>query len=86
MGALRWIGAQIGVRGEQRQEVEGADPIPLLYPLQDSGGGEEQALCVRNRSAFEQQHHHLLHCLEKTTVRPNERWYGRMKGVPFPPS
>ncbi|KAL4695285.1 hypothetical protein H8959_000380 [Pygathrix nigripes] len=34
---------------------------------QDSGSGEEQALCVRNRSAFEQQHHHLLHCLEKTT-------------------
>ncbi|KAF6390189.1 potassium voltage-gated channel subfamily D member 1 [Rhinolophus ferrumequinum] len=35
--------------------------------LEDSGSGEEQALCVRNRSAFEQQHHHLLHCLEKTT-------------------
>ncbi|XP_006005474.1 potassium voltage-gated channel subfamily D member 1 [Latimeria chalumnae] len=26
-----------------------------------------QALCIRNRSSFEQQHHHLLHCLEKTT-------------------
>ncbi|XP_053551487.1 potassium voltage-gated channel subfamily D member 1 isoform X1 [Bombina bombina] len=25
------------------------------------------ALCVKNRSAFELQHHHLLHCLEKTT-------------------
>ncbi|CAD7682075.1 unnamed protein product [Nyctereutes procyonoides] len=35
--------------------------------LEDSGSGEEQVLCVRNRSAFEQQHHHLLHCLEKTT-------------------
>ncbi|XP_038604011.1 potassium voltage-gated channel subfamily D member 1 [Tachyglossus aculeatus] len=35
--------------------------------LEDHGGGEGQALCIRNRSAFEQQHHHLLHCLEKTT-------------------
>ncbi|XP_069040557.1 A-type voltage-gated potassium channel KCND1 isoform X2 [Lepisosteus oculatus] len=26
-----------------------------------------QALCVKNTSSFEQQHHHLLHCLEKTT-------------------
>lgn len=45
----------------------------LLYLLQDNGSGEGQMLCVRSRSAFEQQHHHLLHCLEKTTVRPNER-------------
>ncbi|XP_070791227.1 A-type voltage-gated potassium channel KCND1 [Pituophis catenifer annectens] len=28
---------------------------------------DSHALAVRNRSAFEQQHHHLLHCLEKTT-------------------
>ncbi|KAH0510803.1 Potassium voltage-gated channel subfamily D member 1 [Microtus ochrogaster] len=35
--------------------------------LEDSGSGEGQALCIRSRSAFEQQHHHLLHCLEKTT-------------------
>ncbi|XP_028648614.1 potassium voltage-gated channel subfamily D member 1 isoform X1 [Erpetoichthys calabaricus] len=33
---------------------------------QDRHSGS-QALCVRNRSSFEQQHHHLLHCLEKTT-------------------
>ncbi|KAM4020394.1 A-type voltage-gated potassium channel KCND1 [Anomaloglossus baeobatrachus] len=37
----------------------------------ESGGLEENtelhALCVKNRSAFELQHHHLLHCLEKTT-------------------
>ncbi|XP_073397321.1 A-type voltage-gated potassium channel KCND1 [Dendrobates tinctorius] len=37
----------------------------------ESGGLEEDtemhALCVKNRSAFELQHHHLLHCLEKTT-------------------
>ncbi|XP_063792155.1 potassium voltage-gated channel subfamily D member 1 [Pseudophryne corroboree] len=37
----------------------------------DSGGLEENtesyALCIKNRSAFELQHHHLLHCLEKTT-------------------
>ncbi|XP_033862931.3 potassium voltage-gated channel subfamily D member 1-like [Acipenser ruthenus] len=34
--------------------------------LQDHGSGN-QALCIRNRSAFEHQHNHLLHCLEKTT-------------------
>ncbi|CAM4673875.1 unnamed protein product [Lepidochelys olivacea] len=30
-------------------------------------GGLEDALAVRNRSTFEQQHHHLLRCLERTT-------------------
>lgn len=30
---------------------------------------DSTALCVKNRSAFEHQHNHLLHCLEKTTVR-----------------
>ncbi|XP_069501588.1 A-type voltage-gated potassium channel KCND1 [Ambystoma mexicanum] len=30
-------------------------------------GTEAHALCVKNRSTFQQQHHHLLHCLEKTT-------------------
>ncbi|XP_074873536.1 A-type voltage-gated potassium channel KCND1 isoform X2 [Carettochelys insculpta] len=30
-------------------------------------GSAAHALAVRTRSAFEQQHHHLLHCLEKTT-------------------
>ncbi|XP_040589659.1 potassium voltage-gated channel subfamily D member 1 isoform X2 [Mesocricetus auratus] len=35
--------------------------------LEDSSSAEGQALCLRSRSAFEQQHHHLLHCLEKTT-------------------
>ncbi|XP_029520370.1 potassium voltage-gated channel subfamily D member 1-like [Oncorhynchus nerka] len=34
--------------------------------LQD-GDGDSTPLCVKNRSAFEHQHHHLLHCLEKTT-------------------
>ncbi|XP_040180204.1 potassium voltage-gated channel subfamily D member 1 [Rana temporaria] len=37
----------------------------------EMGGLEEDrdthALCIKNRSAFELQHHHLLHCLEKTT-------------------
>ncbi|XP_074500961.1 A-type voltage-gated potassium channel KCND1 [Sebastes fasciatus] len=28
---------------------------------------DSTALCVKNRSAFEYQHNHLLHCLEKTT-------------------
>ncbi|XP_051524587.1 potassium voltage-gated channel subfamily D member 1 [Myxocyprinus asiaticus] len=27
----------------------------------------DSALCLKNRSSFEHQHHHLLHCLEKTT-------------------
>ncbi|XP_023846878.1 A-type voltage-gated potassium channel KCND1 [Salvelinus sp. IW2-2015] len=34
--------------------------------LQD-GDGDSTPFCVKNRSAFEHQHHHLLHCLEKTT-------------------
>ncbi|KAK2841356.1 hypothetical protein Q7C36_012935 [Tachysurus vachellii] len=38
----------------------------------DEGGlqeydGDSGALCLKNRSSFEHQHHHLLHCLEKTT-------------------
>lgn len=72
-GGLEVGRVHLGVGHEQLWEEEGSDLIPLLHPLQDSGSGEEQALYVRNRSAFEQQHHHLLYCLEKTTVRPNER-------------
>ncbi|XP_018601204.1 A-type voltage-gated potassium channel KCND1 [Scleropages formosus] len=34
--------------------------------IQD-GDSDSTALCVKNRSSFEHQHHHLLHCLEKTT-------------------
>ncbi|XP_023682451.1 A-type voltage-gated potassium channel KCND1 isoform X1 [Paramormyrops kingsleyae] len=34
--------------------------------LQDRDS-DSTALCVKNRSSFEHQHHHLLHCLEKTT-------------------
>uniref|UniRef100_A0A4W4DP72 A-type voltage-gated potassium channel KCND1 n=1 Tax=Electrophorus electricus TaxID=8005 RepID=A0A4W4DP72_ELEEL len=33
----------------------------------EEGGLDSAALCVKNRSSFEHQHHHLLHCLEKTT-------------------
>ncbi|KAJ8016569.1 hypothetical protein DPEC_G00008600 [Dallia pectoralis] len=33
----------------------------------EDGDSGNAALCVKNRSAFEHQHHHLLHCLEKTT-------------------
>ncbi|XP_030640633.1 A-type voltage-gated potassium channel KCND1 [Chanos chanos] len=29
--------------------------------------GDSTAVCLKNRSSFEHQHHHLLHCLEKTT-------------------
>ncbi|XP_069068292.1 A-type voltage-gated potassium channel KCND1-like [Pleurodeles waltl] len=38
----------------------------MRLPLKDQGS-EAHALCVKNRSTFQQQHHHLLHCLEKTT-------------------
>ncbi|XP_064812482.1 potassium voltage-gated channel subfamily D member 1 [Oncorhynchus masou masou] len=31
------------------------------------GDSDSTAFCVKNRSAFEHQHHHLLQCLEKTT-------------------
>ncbi|XP_043101974.1 potassium voltage-gated channel subfamily D member 1 [Puntigrus tetrazona] len=31
------------------------------------GRDSDSALCLKNRSSFEHQHHHLLHCLEKTT-------------------
>ncbi|XP_051964875.1 potassium voltage-gated channel subfamily D member 1-like [Xyrauchen texanus] len=31
------------------------------------GQDSDSALCLKNRSSFEHQHHHLLHCLEKTT-------------------
>ncbi|XP_016127154.1 potassium voltage-gated channel subfamily D member 1-like [Sinocyclocheilus grahami] len=27
----------------------------------------DNALCLKNKSSFQHQHHHLLHCLEKTT-------------------
>ncbi|XP_026102668.1 potassium voltage-gated channel subfamily D member 1-like [Carassius auratus] len=37
----------------------------------DEGGfhdrDSDNALCLKNKSSFEHQHHHLLHCLEKTT-------------------
>ncbi|XP_067095206.1 potassium voltage-gated channel subfamily D member 1 [Osmerus mordax] len=33
----------------------------------DRHNDDSAALCLKNRSAFEHQHHHLLHCLEKTT-------------------
>ncbi|XP_067249616.1 potassium voltage-gated channel subfamily D member 1 isoform X2 [Chanodichthys erythropterus] len=40
---------------------EGGFQNKLQYTANDS------ALCLKNRSSFEHQHHHLLHCLEKTT-------------------
>lgn len=36
---------------------------------QQSSNEEEQAFVSKSGSSFETQHHHLLHCLEKTTVR-----------------
>uniref|UniRef100_F6TUH7 Potassium channel voltage dependent Kv4 C-terminal domain-containing protein n=1 Tax=Monodelphis domestica TaxID=13616 RepID=F6TUH7_MONDO len=35
--------------------------------LEDQDSTRRPALSTRSCSAFEQQHHHLLHCLEKTT-------------------
>ncbi|XP_041037372.1 potassium voltage-gated channel subfamily D member 1 [Carcharodon carcharias] len=45
-----------------------------LNPDNDS---EQQAILGKHRSAFELQHHHLLHCLEKTTCHEftDERSY-----------
>uniref|UniRef100_A0A673G9I8 A-type voltage-gated potassium channel KCND1 n=1 Tax=Sinocyclocheilus rhinocerous TaxID=307959 RepID=A0A673G9I8_9TELE len=42
----------------------------FLHYKEDGGFQDrdsDNALCLKNRSAFEHQHHHLLHCLEKTT-------------------
>ncbi|KAK7884724.1 hypothetical protein WMY93_027847 [Mugilogobius chulae] len=42
----------------------------FLQYKEDRGIGDrdsDSTMCVKNRSAFEHQHHHLLHCLEKTT-------------------
>ncbi|XP_067408465.1 A-type voltage-gated potassium channel KCND1 [Emydura macquarii macquarii] len=43
----------------------------FLQDKRDGGledlGSAARGLPVRNRSTFQQQHHHLLHCLEKTT-------------------
>lgn len=43
-------------------------PSAFIIFLHQDRDPDAHALAVRNRSAFEQQHHHLLHCLEKTTV------------------
>ncbi|ETE70968.1 Potassium voltage-gated channel subfamily D member 1, partial [Ophiophagus hannah] len=42
-------------------------PSAFIFFLHQDRDPDAHALAVRNRSAFEQQHHHLLHCLEKTT-------------------
>uniref|UniRef100_G1NRH2 Uncharacterized protein n=1 Tax=Meleagris gallopavo TaxID=9103 RepID=G1NRH2_MELGA len=39
----------------------------LSNQLQQSSNEEEQAFVSKSGSSFETQHHHLLHCLEKTT-------------------
>ncbi|ELK35726.1 Potassium voltage-gated channel subfamily D member 2, partial [Myotis davidii] len=39
---------------------------------------DEQALVSKYGSSFESQHHHLLHCLEKTTVRNRHRCLPRV--------
>ncbi|TRZ19220.1 hypothetical protein HGM15179_007893 [Zosterops borbonicus] len=39
----------------------------LSNQLQQSSNEEEQAFVGKSGSSFETQHHHLLHCLEKTT-------------------
>ncbi|XP_061591653.1 potassium voltage-gated channel subfamily D member 1 isoform X1 [Cololabis saira] len=53
-----------------RMAKKGTSNAFLQYK-EDRGLGDRDsgstALCVKNRSAFEHQHNHLLHCLEKTT-------------------
>ncbi|KAI5625743.1 potassium voltage-gated channel subfamily D member 1, partial [Silurus asotus] len=55
------------VKGQRRSMVEERDE--RNESVATSKGREEKygALCLKNRSSFEHQHHHLLHCLEKTT-------------------
>ncbi|XP_061591654.1 potassium voltage-gated channel subfamily D member 1 isoform X2 [Cololabis saira] len=54
-----------------RMAKKGTSNAFLQYK-EDRGLGDRDsgstALCVKNRSAFEHQHNHLLHCLEKTTL------------------
>lgn len=40
----------------------------LLWCFYSQDRDSDNALCLKNKSCFENQHHHLLHCLEKTTV------------------
>uniref|UniRef100_A0A3B5AWJ8 Potassium voltage-gated channel, Shal-related subfamily, member 1 n=2 Tax=Stegastes partitus TaxID=144197 RepID=A0A3B5AWJ8_9TELE len=50
-----------------RMAKKGTTNAFLQYKEDRDRDSDSTALCVKNRSAFEHQHHHLLHCLEKTT-------------------
>ncbi|CAF89593.1 unnamed protein product, partial [Tetraodon nigroviridis] len=57
-----------------RMAKKGSANAFLQYKEDRSLGEQDSdstALCVKNRSAFEHQHNHLLHCLEKTTGAQN---------------
>lgn len=43
---------------------------PLLFPALQ-GSTEDEQHTTKGTSLIESQHHHLLHCLEKTTVSSN---------------
>lgn len=45
-------------------------PAPLLF-LVMQGSTEDEQHMTKGTSLIESQHHHLLHCLEKTTVSSN---------------
>lgn len=45
-------------------------PPPLLFPALQ-GSTEDEQHTTKGTSLIESQHHHLLHCLEKTTVSSN---------------
>ncbi|TRY72797.1 hypothetical protein DNTS_009500 [Danionella cerebrum] len=52
-----------------RMAKKGTTNAFLQY--KEEGGFQDRnndgTMCLKNRSSFEHQHHHLLHCLEKTT-------------------
>uniref|UniRef100_A0A3B4T396 A-type voltage-gated potassium channel KCND1 n=1 Tax=Seriola dumerili TaxID=41447 RepID=A0A3B4T396_SERDU len=50
-----------------RMAKKGTTNAFLQYKEDRDRDSDSTALCVKNKSAFEHQHHHLLHCLEKTT-------------------
>uniref|UniRef100_A0A8C2YVT1 A-type voltage-gated potassium channel KCND1 n=1 Tax=Cyclopterus lumpus TaxID=8103 RepID=A0A8C2YVT1_CYCLU len=50
-----------------RMAKKGTANAFLQYKQDRDRHSNSTALCVKNRSAFEYQHNHLLHCLEKTT-------------------
>ncbi|MED6236173.1 hypothetical protein ATANTOWER_005322 [Ataeniobius toweri] len=66
--------------------------LPYKMNLSDQGSTEEEKRLSKSTSLIESQHHHLLHCLEKTTLNRHRcsdvtRDYkpaGNKVSLPFP--